>query len=143
MNFLQMQQFSSLSDCKNDNFALMEKLFDLTNLKEIGAGDKEFICEMISLFLQHAPMAIENLPKKVAAQDWPEVRHIAHKLKPQLIYMGVHAILDEVELIEQNANKQENLDKIPAMAELTIKHCTIVIEQLKEELKRLQEETSR
>lgn len=116
----------------------MEKYFDLTSLNEISEGDKEFTFTMISYFVEHTPLALENLISRINAQDWPEVRQIAHKLKPQLIYMGIHSIQEDVELIEQYSNQKIHLDLIPAMAAKTEKHCLLAIEQLKEELKNLE-----
>jgi len=116
----------------------MEKYFDLTSLNEISEGDKEFTFTMISYFVEHTPIALENLNARINAQEWPEVRLIAHKLKPQLIYMGIHSIQQDVELIEQYSNQKIHLDQIPAMAAKTEKYCLLAIEQLKEELKKLE-----
>ena len=113
-------------------------LFDLEYLQEISDGDKEFSATMITYFIENTPGVLENLKEKIQGKDWEEVRQIAHKLKPQIVYMGIHAIENEVELMEQNANKKQNLDQITPMFEKTEEICLKAIAQLKEELKKFE-----
>lgn len=131
-------RITPIDESSYNSNAEMEKHFDLTSLNEISEGDKEFTFTMISYFVEHTPLALENLNARISAQDWPEVRLIAHKMKPQLIYMGIHSIQQDVELIEQYSNQKIHLDQIPAMAAKTEKYCLLAIEQLKEELKKLE-----
>lgn len=118
---------------------MTEKLYDLSNLEEMSDGDQEFMITMISYFVDNTPEVLENLNTKTQNHDWEAVRFIAHKMKPQLNYLGINQIEDEVEQIEQYADKKENLDKIPAMAENTTRVCRLALEQLREELKKLTE----
>ncbi|HAK00512.1 MAG TPA: hypothetical protein DCM62_10860 [Bacteroidales bacterium] len=124
-------------DVKYTNSAVkfMEKYYDLKYLMEVSEGDNSFCHTMISYFVENTPAVLENLSAKIRAQDWLEVRQIAHKLKPQLIYMGISSIQDEVELIEQYSRTSTNLEQIPPMADKSIKCCLLAIGQLKEELK--------
>ncbi|HSV87930.1 MAG TPA: response regulator [Bacteroidales bacterium] len=114
----------------------MEKYFDLTYLEETSEGDKEFSSTMISFFVENTPTVLDNLKSSIQTKDWEAVRQIAHKLKPQVIYMGIHIIKDEVEKIEHLANIKTNLNEIPDLASKTEKYCFLAIEQLKEELKK-------
>lgn len=116
---------------------MKEKLYDLSNLEQMSDGDKEFMVTMISYFVDNTPEVLENLYTKTKNQDWEAVKQIANKLKPQLNYVGINQIEDEVEQIEQYADKKENLDKIPAMVENSTRVCRQALEQLNEELKRL------
>ncbi|MBW6496780.1 MAG: response regulator [Bacteroidales bacterium] len=116
---------------------MTEKLYNLSNLEELSDGDQEFMISMISYFVDNTPEVLENLNSKTQTQDWEAVRNIAHKMKPQLNYVGINQIEEEVEQIEQNALKKENLDNIPAMVENTTRICRQAIEQLKSELEKL------
>lgn len=116
-----------------------EKFYDLNYLEEVSEGDKEFSATMISYFIDNTPKVLESLKEKAENKDWEEVRQIAHKLKPQLVYMGIHQIEEDVEQIEQNAHLKENLEKIPPMVAKTEKVCLLAMGQLKEELKKLTE----
>jgi len=116
---------------------MTEKLYDLSNLEEMSEGDQEFMVTMISYFVDNTPEVLETLNTSTQNHDWEAVRHIAHKLKPQLNYVGISQIEDDVEQIEQYADKKENLDKIPGIVENTTRVCRLALEQLKEELNKL------
>jgi len=118
-----------------DFLPVMEKYFDLKYLEETSEGDKEFASTMISFFVENTPSVLENLKNRLQAEDWEAVRQIAHKLKPQVIYMGIHIIKDDVEKMEHYANLRTNLSEIPDLALKTEKYCFLAIEQLKDELK--------
>lgn len=113
-----------------------EKCFDLSYLEEISEGDQEFSSTMISYFIDNTPSVMETLEKKVQEQDWEEIRQIAHKLKPQVVYMGIHQIEDDVEQIEHFAQHRESLEKIPVLVKKTATIIEQAIAQLKEELKK-------
>jgi|GEM_PF-765093 CheY-like chemotaxis protein len=121
---------------KQEYLPTMENYFDLTYLEETSEGDKEFSSTMISFFVENTPAVLENLKNKVKLEDWEAVRQIAHKLKPQVIYMGIHIIKDDVEKMEDYANHKINLEKIPVLGSRVEKYCFLAIEQLKEELKK-------
>jgi CheY-like chemotaxis protein/HPt (histidine-containing phosphotransfer) domain-containing protein len=112
-----------------------EKYFDLSYLEEISEGDRDFSATMISYFIDNTPPVMENLEKKVQEQDWDEVRQIAHKLKPQVVYMGIHQVADDVEKVEHLAQHRENLHEIPGLVEKTAIIISKSIAQLEEELK--------
>ncbi|MEE4175960.1 MAG: response regulator [Bacteroides sp.] len=112
-----------------------ERCFDLSYLEEISEGDQEFSSTMISYFIDNTPPVMENLEKKVQEEEWEEVRQIAHKLKPQVVYMGIHQIEDEVEKVENFAQHLENLEKIPLLVERIARIIGLAIDQLKDELK--------
>ncbi|HSV76025.1 MAG TPA: response regulator [Bacteroidales bacterium] len=121
---------------KQEYLPTMENYFDLTYLDETSEGDKEFSSTMISFFVENTPAVLENLKNKVKLEDWEAVRQIAHKLKPQVIYMGIHIIKDDVEKMEDYANHKINLEEIPVLGSRVEKYCFLAIEQLKEELKK-------
>jgi PAS domain S-box-containing protein len=124
---------------QNNDIPENEKFYDLNYLEEISEGDKEFSATMISYFIDNTPKVIENLKEKVGNKNWEGVRQIAHKLKPQLVYMGIHIIEEDVEQIEQYAHLKENLEKIPPMVAKTEQVCLLAMGQLKEELIKLNE----
>lgn len=113
-----------------------DKYFDLSYLEEISEGDRDFSSTMISYFIDNTPSVMENLEKKVGEHDWDEVRQIAHKLKPQVVYMGIHQVEEDIEQVEHLAQHREKLEQIPALVQKTSEILNLAIEQLKEELKK-------
>ncbi|WP_169818746.1 response regulator [Niabella ginsenosidivorans] len=61
---------------------------DLSYLREISSGNKEFEKEMIELLLAEIPEQIESLTTAVAAEDFQEIKIYAHKLKSLVPIVG-------------------------------------------------------
>jgi len=115
-----------------------EKYYNLEYLEEISEGDQEFSVTMISYFVENTPKVLSALKENFHNQEWDEIRQIAHKLKPQVIYMGIQQIADDVEQVEQHANQRENLDQIWPKVQNIEKICLMAIEQLKEVVEKIQ-----
>ena len=94
---------------------ISHKHIDLTYLKELSNGSKEFINEMISVFMEQTPVEIENLEKYLEAKDWKSLRAIAHKMKPSFSFMGIKELDVLIKLIEEYAANETNLDQLPEM----------------------------
>lgn len=116
-----------------------EKYFDLKYLEEISEGDKEFSSTLISYFIDNTPKVLNSLKEETQNQNWEQVRHIAHKFKPQVQYMGIHQISEVVEQVEQNAHNRESLDQIWLQVQIIEKTCQVAIKQLTAELKIMRE----
>jgi len=116
----------------NPNFT--QQLINLDYLEQMADGDNEFIESMITYFITNAPISIEDMKKSMTEENWETLRHVAHKFKPQLNFMGIQSILQEVETIEQNAHKVVNTQDIPPMLEKVEKIAFLAIEMLKAEL---------
>ena len=122
---------------KNSSGNGQEKLINLDYLNQLSEGDDEFSASMISYFIDNTPDTLESLEEFYNKKDWKALRNAAHKFKPQLTFMGIHSILETVEQIEQSAYKEENLDQIPGLTQKTKTICLKAIEQLKQELEKL------
>lgn len=103
---------------------------DLTYLKEISNGSKEFIIEMISVFIKEIPIEIDKLEKHLAAKDWKGLKAIAHKMKSTFGIMGIKELESDIKLMNDYAAQESNLDQLPAMIARTKKVCNEVIEEL-------------
>ncbi len=114
-----------------------KKLINLDYLNQLSEGDHEFSASMISYFIDNTPETLESLEEYYSKKDWKALRNAAHKFKPQLTFMGIHSILEDVEKIEQSAYKEENLDQVPDLIQKTKTICLKAIEQLREELEKL------
>ncbi|NLF42270.1 MAG: response regulator, partial [Bacteroidales bacterium] len=110
---------------------MAEKLTNLEYLEQMADGDNEFIESMISYFITNAPVSIEDMKTNLNQGNWEILRHVAHKYKPQLNFMGIQSILEDVETIEQNANKVQDTDKIPALLQKVERVTFQAIEELK------------
>ncbi|HTB31281.1 MAG TPA: response regulator [Bacteroidia bacterium] len=110
---------------------------DLTYLEGIAKGSKGFIIQMLNIFIEQTPNALDHMDKALKNKDWKSLRLIVHKIKPSIMFTGLTEIINDVPLLEDYAAEESHLDKIPALLEKTKKVCSEAIVELKEELKKL------
>ncbi len=108
---------------------------NLDYLKEISNGSKEFMAEMLGLFLKQTPETISILESSLREKDWVALRNIAHKMKPSIAFMGLKEIEQEVKLLEEYAGSGTHLEEIPALVAKVKSVCVSGMEELKDELK--------
>jgi PAS domain S-box-containing protein len=111
-----------------------ENLINLDYLEQLSDGDNEFVTNMIQYFIEHTPGVLESMKESCASKDWKTLRNVSHKFKPQLNFMGITSILEDVEQIEQDSNHERNLDALPPKIEKTEKVCLAAIAQLRQKL---------
>lgn len=108
-----------------------QPLINLDYLEQLSEGDKEFTLSMIQYFIDNTPAVIASMKESCQNRDWKTLMNIAHKFKPQLNFMGITSLLDEVERLEQDAHHQRNLDTLPGLIDLSEQVCLEAIEELK------------
>ena len=85
-----------------------EYLVDLSYLRELSAGNKEFENEMIELFLNQTPLDMKILEDAVNAVDFEKIRTTAHKLKSSFALLGIDE-KGSLALMEENAGDAKNI----------------------------------
>lgn len=92
---------------------MSQDLYDLSVLDRMVNGDKEFMRQMIQMFLDKVPADAERLKQSKEAKDWDNVGQIAHKIKSSIKMMGIHSLLERIVVIEKDAKSNDNLDQLP------------------------------
>lgn len=77
-------------------------IIDLTFLRGFTKNDPERMKKYIGMFLQHAPVMLQNIEKAYMEKNWSAVKTSAHSLKPQITYMGIKSAEDLIRSIENN-----------------------------------------
>jgi PAS domain S-box-containing protein len=113
------------------------KHIDLSYLHEIAEGNKEFMKKMINAFLSQSPAMAADMQKAVEEKRWKDLRGIAHKMRPSLDFIGIHAIKDIVRDIEKFSLEEINSDLLPGMVAEVNEVCKVAIEELKMELTKI------
>lgn len=90
-------------------------LIDLSYLNELAEGNDAFVQKMIRAFLLQTPELIEQMKQGAALGRWKEVGAAAHKMKPSMDFIGIHALKSVVAAIENDSHSLSNLAKIPDM----------------------------
>lgn len=97
---------------KRDNRPL-----DLSYLTEMVGDDPVFMIEIFDTFIEQTPFYVAELEDALSKKDWKRVAHAAHKIKPTFSYIGRTDVKELVQIIETDANKQENVEAIPLKVE--------------------------
>ena len=120
-----------------ENF-LSEPKINLTYLKQIADGNESFVIEMIEMFLNKTPEAIQEMNRHYTSRNWEEFKKIAHRIKPSFGYMGMPEIqkslswlenLEEKELLEIKVEK--SLMEITARTNQAYSQLNVELNNLK------------
>jgi len=103
---------------------------DLTYLKEMADGDEAFFNEIIIHFLENGPRLLSSLKESALSEDFEKVRFVAHKLLPQLTFVGILSAIDDVKKIEEYCNIMDDLSVV-------IEKVTIIVTSGIEDLREL------
>ncbi len=116
----------SVPEMKESKFRYIK----LDYLNELTGGDEELMDEMMKLFLENTPEALENLKNLHSQQNWEEIKKAAHKFKPTLSYMGIKELDGVVPEIEKMALAHDPDNKITSLL-YTLKHyCGEAIKEI-------------
>lgn len=113
----------------------MYKVINLDYLNDIADGDKDFIREILGIFVDQMPAEEIKLREALAAQDWQQVRNIAHKVKSSTGNLGIKKAYDNFAEIEDLAQKKVNLEKIPRLVNETLDLCRLAMAEVDQVLK--------
>ncbi len=114
-----------------------ESLIDLDYLEQLSEGDDDFTISMLSYFLDNTPGVINDMKEFYKDKDWKSLRNVAHKFKPQLTFMGIKSVFNEVETIEQNSANETRTDDIPELINIVEGVCVDAMEEIKAELEKI------
>lgn len=82
--------------------------FSLDSLIKIANGDQVFIREMISLFLEKAPITLREINESYEAGDYTKLEAKAHKLKSSIQIIANDPLHQLVVDIEDKAKSTKN-----------------------------------
>ncbi|MEO1023843.1 MAG: Hpt domain-containing protein [Bacteroidota bacterium] len=80
---------------------------DFSYLLEITGGEPTIMLEMIDLFIQEIPKHSARLKEFATEQNWSSLASEIHKMKPTLLYVGLHSIHQLALELEKETKTQE------------------------------------
>ena len=105
------------------------KLYDLTLVNSIGKDDEFFAQKIITIFLENMDKSMDELEKAGKARNYEAVSQIAHKMKSNVDFMGIHTLKDVIRDLEANKNGADNTDEQIQTVRQTLE---LVFEELRE-----------
>ncbi|MCH8558901.1 MAG: Hpt domain-containing protein [Balneolia bacterium] len=109
----------------------MGSITDLSYLRNVSDGNKEFMDEMINLFIDQSDGHLDSIREGIDQNDFEIVARAAHKMKPVLGYVGINPEKYFLQEIELKAKAGEDMAGILALHSKLIG----IINQANEELR--------
>ena len=111
-----------------------EQQINLTYLKQIAEGNDSFIIEMIEMFLNKTPQALETLDASFRNKNWEELKQIAHRIKPSFGYIGLPDTQKMLAEIEKLSEEHTNPERLAELVEEVCQFSKSVFKQLENAL---------
>ncbi|MCF6359453.1 MAG: ATP-binding protein [Cyclobacteriaceae bacterium] len=105
---------------------------NLTYLKSISDGNKEFLQEIITTFIAQTPSLLDEMKLAVTNKNWLKIGILAHKLKPNLTLLGISQLSALVLSIEVDGRSENKVLSLPDRVDLLVSTCYLSIEELKQ-----------
>ena len=86
---------------------------DLSYLKNMSAGNKELVIEMIGIFREQVKEFNEGLEELYANKEFEDLGRLAHKAKSSISIMGLNDLAVELKTFETLARAGEEVEKYP------------------------------
>jgi HPt (histidine-containing phosphotransfer) domain-containing protein len=90
---------------------------DLTYLKNMSAGNKELVLEMIGIFKNQVSEFADDMDKHFADKDYELLGRLAHKAKSSISIMGLNELAVELKTFENLAKSGQEVEKYPDFIE--------------------------
>lgn len=114
-----------------------EDITDLSTLREMSMGDDSIIIETVEAFLEDVPNALDQIQELAGNQDYEDLADLAHKIKPNIGYMGMtdgKELIIEIEEAAENKDSEGILDgKVTAF----VKICNQAFDELAQKVEEL------
>jgi PAS domain S-box-containing protein len=113
---------------------------DLSYLIQRTKSDPALMMEMISLYLEQTPPLIQLMKKSLSEKDWDTLGNAVHKMIPSFSIVGIKPNFESIaKKIQEYAVSQQLVHEIDDLVLQLETACGQACEELKEELKRINE----
>ncbi|MGM0619990.1 MAG: ATP-binding protein [Bacteroidota bacterium] len=78
---------------------------NIAEMKRMANGDKEFLKEMISIFISSTEKGIDNMETALKNSDWETISETAHQIAPQCKHTGDVELYNQIKKLEKMAGE--------------------------------------
>lgn len=110
---------------------------DLTYLKEIAMGSKEFMLEMVDSFKSKTPEEIAQMRSYFESADFEAMGKKAHKLKSSFSFMGMANTAKYCKELQNMGLDAEKIEEMPSYINYIENAYDSALEDLKGEMENL------
>lgn len=110
---------------------------DKTVLESYTGGDQALTVQLIGIFLQQVPEAIESIGRLLPQKKWSEIYPVAHKIKSSFAVFGMEDLRSCILSIEEFSRDEVHLDEMPLLFSRFKAGCEKAVIDLSAEMDRL------
>lgn len=121
------EQPEETAEVDKENF----EIINMQYLEDIAGGNTEFIAEMINLFFDQVPDKLDTISTAISKNDYETIAATAHKLKPIVGYVGMDPQALGVRDIENDANKNGDMNTIKKNYENVRENLNLAMAELR------------
>jgi CheY-like chemotaxis protein len=92
--------FDARADQRNQN------KFDLSLVEKASLGDHGFLVQLLNLFLDNTPAAVQHMQSAARAEDWSGLAAAAHQHRSIFTTLGLLELKEQLARIEESAGAQ-------------------------------------
>jgi PAS domain S-box-containing protein len=131
-------KIAPITESKTQQTTTVETPIDYERLDEMYEGDIEYQADMFDTFLSDVYPEFKDLAPFVEQQNFPELKKLAHKLKPTLGMVGLTQLEQQLVEIERRALDKPEYYDLKARVDQLQKALSQIHPILEKELQRLQ-----
>ncbi|MEN9685514.1 MAG: Autoinducer 2 sensor kinase/phosphatase LuxQ [Bacteroidota bacterium] len=110
-----------------------EALYDLSGLESLGLADKDFLLQMITLFLNNTSADLEKLDIAVSENNMDSIFQLTHRMRSAIQSMGIQSVAEPIKKIEAHSKLKQHPEEIAALFQEVKKNLLLVFNQLKKD----------
>ncbi|QHT65817.1 response regulator [Rhodocytophaga rosea] len=111
--------------------------FEISHVQKAGLNDPEFMVQLMNMFLEKTPEALQQMESSAQSQNWKQVGFIAHRIKSVFVCMGLSHLQHELWQIEQAAVNEVHTEYIPDKIKQLHDGCKEAFVQITQERNKL------
>ncbi len=121
---------------KPDTNITREYSYDLTELLQLSNGNKEFVVNMLEIFIRSASEILLQLKSASIVGNWEKVKELSHKAIPSFHFMGLINFYEKLRYIEQNVGNRKEQKHIEEFIGFIDKNMVVILNDLKDEIEK-------
>jgi HPt (histidine-containing phosphotransfer) domain-containing protein len=103
---------------------------DLSNLFEMTNNKPEKVAKYVGMVQKNLPVDLEILKGRKEAEDWVELKKVAHKIKGSIGYIGAVKISEEIKYLEGLDLENIEIEKINTLTLLVEEEIMLILSEL-------------
>ncbi|WP_430973590.1 response regulator [Sunxiuqinia rutila] len=89
-----------------------QSTIDLSELERMADGNKDFVREMVEIFIRSSQHGLEEIQRNIDLKNWDLVREYAHKMAAPTKHLKALSLYSKIKEMEREADTTKNQQKI-------------------------------